>query len=244
MKILLVTQNEPFYLAKNLDWLLSKLSHERIDVVGCVCANPSVFGKKISFFDKIIQTYKVFGFRFFAYYTFRYLYSKCFYESVSDVLKKWSVPLIDLSNSINHPESLKCIASYQPELIVSILGNEIFKKPFIDLAKEGVINLHTALLPKYRGLMPTFWVLKNKEKYTGVSVFYVDEGIDSGDIILQEKVEILENESQKSLIARTKAIGMSLIVEAIVRIQEGTVVRQSNPDEQMTYYTFPTKKDV
>ena len=67
------------------------------------------------------------------------------------------------------------------------MGNQIFKKQIIELAPKGCINLHTALLPKYRGLMPTFWVLKNNEKYTGVSVFFVDKGIDSGPIIVQRK---------------------------------------------------------
>ena len=75
-------------------------------------------------------------------------------------------------------------------MLVSILGNQIFKRKLIDLAPKGCINLHTALLPKYRGLMPTFWALKNNEKNTGVSVFFVDEGIDSGPIIIQKKVVI------------------------------------------------------
>ena len=62
--------------------------------------------------------------------------------------------------------------------------------------------------------MPTFWVLKNNEKYTGVSVFFVDEGIDSGPIIVQEKVEIA-NKTQQQLIKETKQIGMNLILKSI-----------------------------
>ena len=81
------------------------------------------------------------------------------------------------------------IKYYEPDLLVSILGNQIYREPIINLASNGCINLHTALLPKYRGLMPSFWVLRNGEYYTGVSVFFVDEGIDSGPIIVQKKVE-------------------------------------------------------
>ena len=69
----------------------------------------------------------------------------------------------------------------------------------------GCINLHTALLPKYRGLMPTFWVLKNNEKNTGVSVFFVDEGIDSGPIIVQKNISI-GNMTQQELIVKTKKL--------------------------------------
>ena len=126
---------------------------------------------------------------------------------------------------------------------MSLQGNEIFKKPLLDLAPKGCINLHTAMLPKYRGLMPTFWVMKNNEKYTGVSVFFVDEGIDSGPIIVQEKVEI-GNSTQAQLIMRTKKIGMKLIVKAVNLITENNLVLLPNPESEKTYYSFPTRKDV
>ncbi|MDB4851845.1 formyltransferase family protein, partial [Flavobacteriaceae bacterium] len=108
---------------------------------------------------------------------------------------------------------------------------------------KGCINLHTALLPKYRGLMPTFWVMKNNEKYTGVSVFFVDEGIDSGPIIVQEKLEI-GNSTQKSLIIKTKRIGMQLILKSIDLISNNKVAIIPNDASKKTYYSFPTRKDV
>ena len=130
-----------------------------------------------------------------------------------------------------------------PEILISVAGNEIFKKPLINLAPLGCLNLHTALLPKYRGLMPSFWVLKNKEKFTGVSVFYVDEGIDSGPIITQTKIPI-ENFSQDELIRKSKKVGMQAIIESLIKIKNGNVILQENNAEEMTYFSFPTKKDV
>jgi methionyl-tRNA formyltransferase len=132
---------------------------------------------------------------------------------------------------------------YSPDLLVSIQGNEIFKKSIIKLAKKGCINLHTALLPKYRGLMPTFWALKNNEKYTGVSVFFVDEGIDSGPIIFQKRIEI-KNQTQEELIIQTKKIGMEAIVEAIKLINEDNITLIENDDSKKTYFSFPNKSDV
>lgn len=111
------------------------------------------------------------------------------------------------------------------------------------MAPEGCLNLHTALLPKYRGLMPSFWVLKNDENYTGVSVFFVDEGIDSGPILVQKKIKI-DNRTQQELIRYTKKIGMDAIIEAIELVQSGNYKLISNPDKKMTYYSFPTRKDV
>ena len=91
--------------------------------------------------------------------------------------------------------------------------------------------------------MPTFWVMKNNEKYTGVSVFFVDEGIDSGPIIVQEKLEI-GNFTQEQLIKRTKKIGMELISKSIDLIQKNEVKLIKNNALKKTYFTFPTKEDV
>ena len=87
------------------------------------------------------------------------------------IIKKLDLNIIKLENSINHKKSLEIIKSYKPDLLVSNLGSEIFKKNLLQIAPMGCINLHSSLLPKYRGLMLSFWVLKNREKYTGVSVF-------------------------------------------------------------------------
>jgi methionyl-tRNA formyltransferase len=164
-------------------------------------------------------------------------------NSVKSILKKNDIPIIKLEGSINNKSNLKLISEFKPDLLVSILGNQIFKKPLIDLAPKGCINLHTALLPKYRGLMPTFWVLKNNEEHTGVSVFFVDEGIDSGPIIVQRKIKI-GNQTQRQLISNTKRLGMECILKAIELIEKDQVELIPNPDSEQTYYSFPTRKDV
>ena len=242
MRIIIITQNEPFYLVKNLKYLISNLpKHSKI--VGCVVASVSPFGKSESFMTKATNTFQIFGFKFFIYYSIQFIKSKLFYQNINSLLSENEIPNIRLNGNINSTDSLEIIKSYEPDLIVSILGNQIFKKNLLDLAPKGCINLHTALLPKYRGLMPSFWVLKNNEKYTGVSVFYVDEGIDSGPIIVQEKVEI-GNRSQQQLITYTKKLGMQCIIKAINLIYEDKVQLIANPDSEKTYYSFPQRKDV
>lgn len=243
MRIVIITQNEPFYLAKNLDYLYEILP-KHSSIVGCVVNDVSPFGKKESFYEKAVKTYKIFGAGFFWHYSVKFISSK--FSKANNVLK-WlkgkEIPLITLEKSINHPDSIAQIESYQPDLLVSILGNQIFKKPVIALAPKGCINLHTALLPKYRGLMPTFWVLKNKEKHTGASVFFVDEGIDSGPIIVQKKIEI-GNKTQEELIGYSKKIGMEAIAESIDLIEKDEVELIENNAAEKTYFTFPTKVDV
>jgi methionyl-tRNA formyltransferase len=243
MNIIIITQNEPFYLAENLRYLLKILPKESF-VVGCVVNDVSPFGKKETFFEKIKKTYHVFGLHFFLHYSLKYLNSK-FKNSkkVDYVLKTNKIPKIILSKNINHIDSVAEIKKYKPDLLVSILGNQIFKKQIIDLAPKGCINLHTALLPKYRGLMPSFWVMKNNEKKTGISVFFVDEGIDSGPIIVQTELEI-GNRTQQELIIHTKKLGMEAVAKSIDLIQKEEVKLIENDPSKKTYFTFPTKQDV
>lgn len=243
MRIVIITQNEPFYLAKNLKYLKEILpSHS--EIVGCVVNDVSPFGKKESFIKKSYKTFSIFGLSFFLFYSFKYVISKISKSNnIYYFLAKNNIPVINIDKNINHEDSVNKIKMYNPDLLISILGNQIFKDPIINLASKGCINLHTALLPKYRGLMPTFWVLKNNEKYTGVSVFYVDKGIDSGPIIIQKTIEI-GNKTQKELIELTKRIGMDAIAEAVDQINYNNVNIIENNASEKTYFSFPTKIDV
>lgn len=244
MRITIITQSDPFYLAENINYLLNKLP-QHSQVVSTVLLDVSPFCKKESFLKKAKRTLNIFGFRFFIHYSIKYVISKLSpNKSVLNVLKKHKIPIVELNHGINHLESLKQIKSCAPDLLISIAGNQIFKKELINLAPKGCINLHSALLPKYRGLMPSFWVLKNNEKETGVSVFFVDEGIDSGPILVQKRVEIEPSMTQADLIRKTKKIGMDSIIEAIELINEGDYQLIPNKESEMTYYSFPTREDV
>lgn len=242
-KIVLITQNDPFYLGKSIKHLIQNLP-ESTRIVGCVLLEVSPFGGKESFRRKILKTWQIFGSRFFLNYGFEYVLAKFKpSQKIRYILRREGIPIIKLQRSINNQDSLALINNYKPDLLVSIAGNQIFRRPLIELAPKGCINLHTSLLPKYRGLMPTFWVLKNGEEETGVSVFFVDEGIDSGPIIVQKKVKITRR-SQKELIKETKRLGMEAICEAVAEIKSGELTLMDNPDNKKTYYSFPKRQDV
>lgn len=242
MRIILITQDEPFFLQESIKRLLEHLPKDT-EIVGCVVSDVSPFGKKESFLIKAIKTLQIFGIYFFTRYSIKYIFNKIFNKSVKQFLCNEGINLIELNESINSEKSLNKLRALQPDLLISIAGNEIFKKDLINLAPKGCLNLHTGLLPKYRGLMPTFWAMKNKEEYIGVSVFFVDEGIDSGPIIEQEKLGI-KGLSQNEVILLTKKIGMDLIVAAIKKIKEEKFELKENNDDDMSYYGFPTRDDV
>lgn len=244
MRIIIITQNDPFYLGKSVRYLLDN-KPDLAEVAACVLFKASPYGKKETLLNKAWKTFSLFGPYFFIKYGMYYLASMADRsDSLRNVLKRKNIPMLTLKENINHPDSLAKIASFKPDLLISIAGNQIFKKKLISLAPRGCLNLHTALLPKYRGLMPTFWVLKNDEPETGVSVFFVDEGIDSGPILVQKRVPIKKEETQRDLIIRTKKIGMDAIIEAINLIQNGNYALIPNTDSEKTYYSFPARKDI
>lgn len=242
MKIILITQEDPFYLSKAIEKLIIKLP-KGAKIVGCIVSNVSPFGKKESFIKKALKTLKTFGLLFFIRYTVIFIKNKLFNNSVSKIIRKHNIKKITLNESINSKNSIDLIKRQEPDLLISIAGNEIFKNTLINLAPKGCLNLHSALLPKYRGLMPCFWVLKNKEEYTGVSVFYVDEGIDSGDIIVQKKIKI-NNMSLEDLIIKCKDVGIDALIESINKIISNEVNIIKNDDNKKTYFSFPTKDDI
>ena len=202
------------------------------------------FGKKESKVKQLFDTYKVFGSGFTIHYILQYA-KGILGKDVKGVMEANGIKTVKLANRINHPQSLEIIQSFKPDLLVSLAGNEIFKQPLFESSKYGVINLHSALLPKYRGLMPSFWVMRHNEEKTGVSVFFVDEGIDSGPIIVQKEVPLL-NRTQAELIWELKYRGADAIIEACNLVAENgeNTPTMANDEKEMTYYSRPTKEDV
>jgi methionyl-tRNA formyltransferase len=243
MKIVVVTQASPFYLAESIDYFLANLPPHS-QVVGCILLAPSPFAKKEGTLRKMLSTLKIFGLEFFIHYALRFAVARVVpSRNVKHVLDKHGIPAIRLGRSINSKLSLKVIGEYDPDLLISIQSNAIFKKALINLPRKGCLNVHSALLPRYRGLMPTFWVMKNDEKETGVSVFLIDEGLDSGPILVQKRLEIGAR-TLDDLIRDTKRIGMEALIEAVDLVESGDYTLIDNDDSLQTYFSFPTREDV
>lgn len=243
MRLIIVTQNDVFYLPKMLNWLLPKLKSE-VTFLGVICLPPSPYGKKESFLSKAIKTFKIFGYIFFMRYAFLYLLKKYILrQSAISVCDANDVDVIEVHGDINSPDNLGVIKALKPDVIVSLAGNQIFRASFLSIASICNLNVHSALLPRYRGLLPSFWVLKNGETYTGVSIFKIDLGIDTGPIVEQKMINI-EGMTQEEVILATKKVGGELILSAIEKIKAGKYQEIANDDELATYYSFPRKQDV
>ncbi len=133
--------------------------------------------------------------------------------------------------AINAPAFVARLRARAVDLLVSLACPQILGRDVLGVPARGAINLHGALLPDYRGLLPAFWVLANGEAHTGVTVHYMSEQVDLGPIILQERVPIRADDTVHTLVQRTKLeVGGPLLVRALEQIEEGTAAgRPSDP---------------
>jgi len=145
---------------------------------------------------------------------------------------------------VNAPEFLDHLRALQPDVIISVSCPQIFREDLLAIPRLGCINVHSAMLPDYRGMLPTFWALANGEERTGVTVHYMSPGIDGGGIVLQRAIPIAPDETLHSLMAKSKAVAAELILEAIARFRAGPVDGMPNPPDEGSYFSFPSREDV
>ena len=132
-------------------------------------------------------------------------------------------------------EFIDMLKQLAPELIVVVAFGQILPKEILELPKYGCINVHASLLPKYRGASPIQWAIINGEQTTGVTIMYMAEGIDTGDMITKELVEIAPEETGGSLHDKLAQAGCTALHRAIEQIISGTVVRTPQEESQATY---------
>jgi methionyl-tRNA formyltransferase len=165
------------------------------------------------------------------------------YWSIYEVGKKFEIPTFYVEK-VNSDQMNRILDAHPADLLVSISCPQILRTKLLRRFSRGGINVHSAPLPKYRGLMPGFWILQNGENETAVTVHDLAERLDDGEILLQESIPVARDDTWDSLIQKTKAAAGHALVKAIGQIEAGTVVRRPNLDEESTYFSFPTWKDA
>ena len=128
-------------------------------------------------------------------------------------------------------EFINQIKDLNPDVICVVAYGKILPKEILDIPRLGCINVHGSLLPKYRGAAPIQWAVLNGDKTTGVTTMYMDVGMDTGDMILKQEVDIGENETTGELWDRLSKIGGELLVETLKQIENRTAPRVKQSDD-------------
>ncbi|NWF92889.1 MAG: methionyl-tRNA formyltransferase [Syntrophaceae bacterium] len=134
------------------------------------------------------------------------------------------------------------IESLRPDLIVVVAYGQILPRSLLEIPRYGAINVHASLLPKYRGAAPIVWAILKGERVTGVTTMMMDEGMDTGDILLQEEIPIDEKETGESLHERSAALGAQLLRRTLEGLKAGTI-HPIPQDHSKATYAPPIRKE-
>ena len=249
MNILFITQDDPFYVRLFFEEFLK--DHQNLATIkGVVIA--SAMGKKGPM-QLARQMYDFYGPLDFIRVGTRYASYKVRakvpalsggnYYSIEQLCTHYRVPVFRTSR-VNSPEFLSSLRELDLDLIISVAAPVLFKKELMALPRLGCINIHSGMLPKYRGMLPNFWQMYHNERQVGITIHEINEKLDDGRIIRQEPVVILSGETLDSLIRRTKILGAHVMARAISEFRDGSVVYRDNPASEGSYFSFPTRQHV
>ncbi len=145
---------------------------------------------------------------------------------------------------INDPNTIRFINNLKPDLIISAYFNQILKPPIIAIPEHGILNVHPGWLPVYRGVMAYFWVLKNSHESAGVSVHWIDEGIDTGSLVARRSFVIKPGMTQQRVLTITAIIGARLLNRIGAKLLSGQNPETISVDNEMaSYYPMPGSDD-
>lgn len=140
------------------------------------------------------------------------------------------IPIYQPEKVKNNVEFIEKIKKLKPDVICVVAYGKILPKELLEIPKLGCINVHGSLLPKYRGAAPIQWSVINGDKTTGITTMYMDEGMDTGDMILKEEVEIKANETTGELWQKLSQIGSKLLVQTLKLVEQGKAPREKQGD--------------
>lgn len=168
------------------------------------------------------------------------------FKNYADIAKEMAIDIGEL-NQINSEQGYQTINACQPDLIISIRYGGILKSPIIKLAKYGVINLHSGDLPDYRGVMATFWALKNRENTLSATLHSIDDGtIDTGGIIAKSTIEVKPTQSYLWHVLMLYVGGCKLITQSVNFLIAHKRLPEKQPQSQQAgnYYSFPNQTEI
>ena len=151
------------------------------------------------------------------------------------------VPVLQFER-IRRKEGREALTALQPDLFVTAAFGQILSRAVLDIPRLGTINVHASLLPQYRGSAPINWCILSGENKAGVTTMMTNEGIDTGDMLLRDEVEIGENETAEELTERLSRLGAQTLLRTLRALEDGTLVRTPQVEAEASYQPMLTRE--
>ena len=239
LRIHVVTEDDPLYVIQFFETFFYEYPRDEFDVIGLTVQQP--FNESRVATAK--RVFSLYGPVDFARLSVRVAEQKLRGRSIAALAQAEHVPLLP-TKSVNDPEFVRRIATSQPDVIVSVAAPEIFRDQILQAARHGCINLHSGRLPKYRGMMPTFWQMRFGEEHATVTVHEMAAELDAGAVLATKDCPILEHDSLDRVIIETKQEAARLLIRTLRELAAGTTTAQPLDMTDASYYSFPTRSDA
>jgi methionyl-tRNA formyltransferase len=153
---------------------------------------------------------------------------------VKELATAWNLPVLQ-PRSLKDPDFVAALRAYAPQLMIVVAYGRILTPEILALPTVGFLNVHASLLPRYRGPAPINWALIRGDRETGVTIQWVKFEVDTGEVFLQERLLIREEDNAGSLAQKLSERGAALLVQALEMLRQGEAVRDLQDDSQVTY---------
>jgi methionyl-tRNA formyltransferase len=153
------------------------------------------------------------------------------------------IPVFQPERVKNNPDAVSRIREEEPDIIVVVAYGKILPPEILEIPRYGCINVHASILPKYRGAAPINWAIINGETQTGITIMKMDEGMDTGPILLVREEQIRDDDTAQSLGERLSRLGAAAIVEALTLLRAGKLEETPQDNDEATYAPM-IKKDL
>lgn len=250
MRIEFLTQDDSLYILPFFEEFLVHYGHE-FDITEI--SSCRIMGKRSRWelLRSLLVLYGAFGLlRLLAWTAWGWLSTllpakrntRRFY-SITRLCRAFDIPFCRIGNPNKQP-FIEELRARKPDLIVSVACPYILKETLLSIPLNGCINLHHAPLPRYKGMMPTFWQLYHGETSVGLSVHYMAEKVDEGAVLLQDDLEIHPGESLHQLVRRSKKHAAHCVATVLRQIQTNSQNACKLDEAASSYFTFPTHKQI
>ncbi|MDQ2716388.1 MAG: methionyl-tRNA formyltransferase [Chloroflexota bacterium] len=170
------------------------------------------------------------------------LLNAALHPSISQLAWEQQIPLWEVQR-LADPETLSVLASYQPDLICVACFSKRIPRVLLELPRLGCLNVHPSLLPSYRGPVPLFWTFREGCQQSGVTIHFMDEGMDTGAILAQTPIVLPDGISYAELEARCASLGGELLARSAWDLYQGRAVALPQDEAKSSYQPFPSVED-
>ncbi len=246
MRVTFLTQEDPLYILPFFDSYFA-LDLEPIEVTGIFACRSMGNRRRSKLLGELLSLYGPAGFskllclqlreRLLANTGFGRMTRT--HHSIKDVATRNRIPYFRIENP-NRPENVKRISGHRPDVLVSVACPFILKVALLNLPTQAALNIHHAPLPRYKGMMPTFWQMFHGENSVGLTIHTMAEKLDEGNILYQSSIAINSGESMHELIRRSKRQGARAMQQLLRQFAEGSAPSPLVAAQEPSYFTFPT----